>query len=114
MEYRWRWVPNARFSRWACTFHVVYVNLGTQRKLAFRWNMGLKSRSLSSVTKFVIIVILQTKYWNNLFFYMFHRVITHYKCFCCRARYFDIKHFDGGCPPIQIKMVTWPFLKFDM
>ena len=26
VEYRWRWVPNAKFSHWACTFHVVYVN----------------------------------------------------------------------------------------
>ena len=26
VEYRGRWVPNARFSRWPCTFHVVYVN----------------------------------------------------------------------------------------
>ena len=26
VEYRWRWVPNAKFSRWACTFRVVYVN----------------------------------------------------------------------------------------
>ena len=26
VEYRWRWVPNATFSPWACTFHVVYVN----------------------------------------------------------------------------------------
>ena len=26
VEYKWRWVPNTRFSRWPCTFHVVYVN----------------------------------------------------------------------------------------
>ena len=26
MEYRLRWVPDAKFSRWACTFHVFYVN----------------------------------------------------------------------------------------
>ena len=26
MEYRWHWVPNATFSHWACTFHVVYIN----------------------------------------------------------------------------------------
>ena len=23
MEYRLRWVPNAKFSRWPCTFHIV-------------------------------------------------------------------------------------------
>ena len=24
VEYRWRWVPNARGWRWACGFHVIY------------------------------------------------------------------------------------------
>ena len=27
VEYRLRWVPNAKFLRWACRFHVVCVNL---------------------------------------------------------------------------------------
>ena len=26
VEYRLRWVPNAKFLRWACTFHIVCVN----------------------------------------------------------------------------------------
>ena len=26
VEYRWRWVPNANFSRWPCTFHVFCVD----------------------------------------------------------------------------------------
>ena len=26
VEYRWRWVPNAKVSRWPCTFHVFCVD----------------------------------------------------------------------------------------
>ena len=26
VEYRWRWVPNAKVLRWPCRFYVVYVN----------------------------------------------------------------------------------------
>ena len=44
VEYRWRWVPNAKFLRWACTFHVHFMLFmsiscasGTQRKLVFQW-----------------------------------------------------------------------------
>ena len=46
VEYRWRWVPNARFSRWPCTFHVVYVNficVGHQTQTRFSVEYGLLS-----------------------------------------------------------------------
>ena len=39
VEYRLRWVPNANFSSWPCTFYVFFVlisfALGTQRKRVF-------------------------------------------------------------------------------
>ena len=45
VEYRLRWVPNAKFSRWPCTFHVVYpffFALGTQRERCSQWNMDFR------------------------------------------------------------------------
>ena len=43
VEYRLRWVPNAKSLRWPCTFHVFCVDsisVGSQRKPRFQWNMG--------------------------------------------------------------------------
>ena len=48
VEYRWRWVPNAKFLRWACTFHVVYVNfvgVGHPTQTQFPVEYGLKAFS---------------------------------------------------------------------
>ena len=49
MEYRWRWAFwrwGWRWGwRWACTFHffvLISFASGTQRKLVFQWNMGIK------------------------------------------------------------------------
>ena len=48
VEYRLRWVPNANFSRWACTFHIFCVDFiciwwptQTQCKPSIQWDMGL-------------------------------------------------------------------------
>ena len=46
VEYRWRWVPNATFSRWARTFHVVYVNficIGHPTQTRFSVEYGLNT-----------------------------------------------------------------------
>ena len=46
VEYRWRWVRNAIFSRWPCTFHVVYVNficVGHPTQTRFSVEYGLKT-----------------------------------------------------------------------
>ena len=45
VEYRWHWVPNAKFSHWACTFHIVYVNficVGHPTQTCFSVEYGLK------------------------------------------------------------------------
>ena len=44
VEYRLRWVLNANFSRWPCTFHflvLISIALGIQREPLFQWNMDL-------------------------------------------------------------------------
>ena len=47
VEYRLRWVPNATFLRWPCTFIFMFFVLisftfGSQRKPRIQWNMGFK------------------------------------------------------------------------
>ena len=47
VEYRLRWVPNAKFLCWQCTFNflcVVSFAFGGQRKPSFQWNMGIRKR----------------------------------------------------------------------
>ena len=44
MEYRLRWVPNAKFSRWPCTFHVVcahFICVGYPTHTQFAVEYGL-------------------------------------------------------------------------
>ena len=43
--YRLRWVPNAQFSRWPCTFHFFGVNLSHVGS-RFSVEYGLKSRTI--------------------------------------------------------------------
>ena len=45
--------PNARFSLWPCTFHVVYAS-GTQSKLVFQWNMGLRVFLFGKLRKIIV------------------------------------------------------------
>ena len=46
MEYRLHWVPNAQFSRWSCTFHVVCAHcicVGQPTQTGFAVEYGLYS-----------------------------------------------------------------------
>ena len=48
VEYRLRWVTNAKFLRWPCTFHVFCVDficVCSQHKPSFQCNVGLRSRA---------------------------------------------------------------------
>ena len=42
VEYRWRWLPNTKFSRWPCRFHVFYpvFFVPNAKKKCSQWNMG--------------------------------------------------------------------------
>ena len=43
VEYRLRWVPNAKFSRWPCTFHVVcahFIRFGDPTRTQFAVEYG--------------------------------------------------------------------------
>ena len=45
VEYRLRWVPNAIFLRWPCTFHVVsahFICFGYPMRIQFAVEYGLK------------------------------------------------------------------------
>ena len=45
VEYRWHWVPKAKFSRWPCRlllFVSLSLTLGSQHKHNFQWNMGYR------------------------------------------------------------------------
>ena len=45
MECRLHWVPNAKFSRWPCTFHVVcahFIHVGLPTRTQFPVEYGLK------------------------------------------------------------------------
>ena len=42
VEYRLRWIPNAKFSRWPCTFLFFGVLISFALGPVFQWNMGLK------------------------------------------------------------------------
>ena len=48
VEYRWRWVPNAQFLRWPCTFHVFcvdFIRIGHPTQTPFPVKYGLKGCS---------------------------------------------------------------------
>ena len=40
VEYRLRWVPDAKSSRWPCTFHFLLVSISFAMGPVFQWNMG--------------------------------------------------------------------------
>ena len=48
LKYRLRWVPNAKFSRWPCTFHVVcahFIRVRDSTRTQFAVEYGLKGIS---------------------------------------------------------------------
>ena len=40
VEYRLRWIPNAKFSRWHFMFVLISFALGTQHEPCLQWNIG--------------------------------------------------------------------------
>ena len=48
VKYRLRWVPNAKFSHWQCTFHLfllISFAFGGQRKPSIQWSMGFRIKN---------------------------------------------------------------------
>ena len=62
MEYRWRWVPNAKYSRWACTFHVVYANFvgvghPTQTQFPVEYGLNVPLRNYLSTDHLFLTIL---------------------------------------------------------
>ena len=53
VEYRLRWVPNANFSHWPCSFHdfcVDFICVGFPTQTRFQWSMDFRMSSFSHNT----------------------------------------------------------------
>ena len=84
MEYRLRWVPSAKFSRWPCTFHGVFarficVAVGYPTRTQFAVEYGLYI-----VTQMAVILVRAVGPISAILFPC-HFAVGNSIPFCCRA-----------------------------